>query len=138
MTFRALDLSRLPGWQRRTITRAGTGRKLETYAYGYEYLCTELRRKIHASLSTNSKATSKIELKDLDRHAGEEFIFVISGQITFHSEQYEPVKLSAGDCIYFDSDMGHATASVGDEEAFILDVCGFGVPILSGVVETSE
>lgn len=57
------------------------------------------------------------------RHQGEEFLLVLKGSIAFYSEFYEPIALDEGDCIYYDSGMGHACISVSKDDAQILWVC---------------
>ena len=69
------------------------------------------------------RARSLGEFGDLVRHAGEEYIFVVEGQIIVNTEFYDPVTLQKGQSIYIDSEMGHAYI-VGEEcqEAVILAV----------------
>jgi mannose-6-phosphate isomerase-like protein (cupin superfamily) len=64
------------------------------------------------------------EFGPLAKHAGEEFIFVLKGSVAVHTEFYDPVVLETGECIYLDSDMGHAYLA-GPEctEASFLAVC---------------
>ena len=50
-------------------------------------------------------------------------LYVLSGEILMYSDCYAPLTLSAGDSCYFDSAMGHACISVGDEDARVLWVC---------------
>jgi uncharacterized cupin superfamily protein len=57
------------------------------------------------------------------RHDGEEFIFVLEGSVTLHSEFYEPLAMEVGDSCYFDSRMGHASVSNGAQDARVLWVC---------------
>ena len=54
------------------------------------------------------------------RHSGEEFLLVLEGAIDLYSEHYEPLRLRAGDSVYYDSAMGHACVSVSEEDALIL------------------
>ena len=39
-------------------------------------------------------------------HKGEEFIYVLSGTVSLHTDQYRRLVLEAGDSCYFDSTMG--------------------------------
>ena len=46
--------------------------------------------------------------EDFVRHTGEEFAYVLSGEIEVHFDNGEVVHLARGDSLYFDSRMGHA------------------------------
>lgn len=117
---------------RRSITRAGEGRILETATYHYEYLCADLTVKQMTPIVITVKARSRLEFGDLSSHPGEEFILVLEGTLDFFSTHYETVTLNKGDSIYFDSTMGHANASAGPDDAVILDVCtGRARPMLA-------
>jgi uncharacterized cupin superfamily protein len=59
----------------------------------------------------------------LPSHEGEEFVFVVSGKVTLHSEHYEPMTLGPGDSAYFDSRAGHALVSASAEDAKIVWIC---------------
>jgi quercetin dioxygenase-like cupin family protein len=50
-------------------------------------------------------------------------MYVLEGRCIIHTEFYEPVNLSVGDSIFFDSQMGHMVVSEGDEDALVLWVC---------------
>jgi hypothetical protein len=56
----------------------------------------------------NLKSRTIEEFGNLVRHPGEEFIYVVSGRIVVHTEFYDPVALDTGECMYIDSEMGHA------------------------------
>jgi quercetin dioxygenase-like cupin family protein len=56
-------------------------------------------------------------------HLGEEYIYVLEGGITVHTEFYDPVVLKSGESIYVDSNMGHAYVAEGCDEATVLAVC---------------
>ncbi|RJP71517.1 MAG: cupin domain-containing protein, partial [Candidatus Abyssobacteria bacterium SURF_17] len=46
-------------------------------------------------------------------HTGEEFVYVLDGEIEFHAED-EVVRLTKGDSLYFDSSMPHAFIGRGN------------------------
>jgi transcriptional regulator with XRE-family HTH domain len=54
-------------------------------------------------------------------HRGEEFIYVLDGQLEFNYEN-ETYSLGAGDSLYFDSSIPHAFRAVGKNNATALDV----------------
>ncbi|MEA2854238.1 MAG: hypothetical protein QOE02_4257 [Rhodospirillaceae bacterium] len=105
---------------RRSVTRAGRGASYKTDQYDYEMLCTDLSQKKFFPIVATIKAHSVADFPELPRHAGEEFVYVLSGEVEVHTEHYEPVSLAPGDCIYFDSSMGHACVSAGRKPARIL------------------
>jgi transcriptional regulator with XRE-family HTH domain len=105
---------------RRAITRAGEGRPRVTATYEHELLSVELAQRKMIPFRTRVRARSFDEFANWVRHPGEEFLYVLDGSILFYTEFYEPVALAAGDSVYYDSDMGHACVSVGDEDATIL------------------
>ncbi|MBP6019175.1 MAG: helix-turn-helix transcriptional regulator [Burkholderiaceae bacterium] len=109
-----------PPTGRRSITRIGAGRKYSNKCYDHEVLCTDLsNKKMFAALST-IKARSVQDFDEWVSHDGEEFFYVVSGEVIVHSELYEPLSLKAGDSMYFDCTMGHATVSASDEDAKVL------------------
>lgn len=109
---------------RRSIGTLDQAVRVSTDNYDYHYLCTDLRQKRMIPILTRIRAHSASEFGDLVRHHGEEFIYVLEGQIEVHSEFYDPVRLGAGESIYLDSSMGHAyVVADGCEEALVLGVC---------------
>ena len=108
---------------RRSIARAGEGTDLESPHYIDTYLITELLHKGMTPVIVEPKSRSIEKFNDFHRHPGEEYVYVIEGVVDFHTEVYAPARLSAGDSIYFDSDVGHAWIAVGEERCRILSVC---------------
>jgi transcriptional regulator with XRE-family HTH domain len=108
---------------RRSITRAGQGAKLQSAQYQYEMLCADLTKKKFIPLLTKLRARSVAEFPNLVRHAGEEFVYVMEGDVVIHTDHYEPLLLRRGDSCYFDSNMGHALVSAGEADAMVLWVC---------------
>lgn len=108
---------------RRSVTRAGEGARLNSQQYDYEMLCSDLSNKQFIPLLTTIKARSFSEFPGYIQHAGEEFFFVLSGEVELRTDAYAPMRLREGDSCYFDSTMGHACFSTGDAEATILWIC---------------
>jgi quercetin dioxygenase-like cupin family protein len=54
-------------------------------------------------------------------HKGEEFVFVLEGQVEFSYED-EIFTLNAGDSLYFDSNFPHAFRAAGKKNALAIDV----------------
>ena len=96
---------------RRSITRAGQGEVYSTPQYTYHMLCADLAKKKVIPLYTHVEVKSLDAFGPLVRHDGEEFIYVLDGEIELHTEFYESTTLQPGDSAYFDSRMGHALTS---------------------------
>lgn len=115
------------GSGRRVVQRAGEGQAVDTQSYHQIYLATELLNKRFTPLIAEVRARTldefKAEFGDLIRHPGEEFAFVLEGEVAFHSEHYAPVVLKAGDSIFFDSGMGHAYLKAADGPCRLVAAC---------------
>ncbi len=112
---------------RRIVHRAGEGQTVETRSYRQTYLATELLNKklvpIVAELRARTLEEFSAEFGGLIRHPGEEFMMVLDGEIEFHTELYAPLRMNAGDSLYFDSTMGHAYLKASDSICRVLAVC---------------
>ncbi len=112
---------------RRVVQRLGDGQMIETSSYRQLYLATELLNKAMTPIDVEIRARTLAEFKEefggLIRHSGEEFSLVLEGELEFHTELYTPVRLKAGDSVYFDSDMGHAYLKVGDARCRVICIC---------------
>lgn len=108
---------------RRSVNRAGEGQILDTAMQSLRYLSVDLTNKQFAPIIGEIKARSLGEAGEFHRHHGEEFIFVVGGELELHSESYAPLRLRAGDSVYFDSGMAHAYVAVGKERCKILSIC---------------
>jgi transcriptional regulator with XRE-family HTH domain len=109
---------------RRSVGTIDQAVRVTTDNYDYHYLCTDLRQKRMIPIITRIRAHSAREFGELVRHHGEEFIYVLEGEIEIHTEFYDPVTLKTGQGIYLDSSMGHAyVVAEGFEEALVLGVC---------------
>ena len=106
---------------RRSIGALDSAVCVSTKNYDYYYLCPELRRKRMIPILTHVRAQSAGEVRDLMRHSGEEFVYVLRGCISVRTEFYDPVILNVGESIYIDSNMGHAYVTAqGCDEATVL------------------
>jgi transcriptional regulator with XRE-family HTH domain len=123
---------------RRCINRAGEGNSIETRNYLNVYLATELLHKRFVPIYGELRATSIEEFGEMIRHAGEEFVYVLEGTIEFHTELYAPVKLKAGDSMYFDSGMAHAYLAASPGPCRILSICSASEGQLQAAVSEGE
>lgn len=108
---------------RRGVTRRGQGMILESPRYIYEALAADVSNKEFLPLFTIIKPGGQFDPLDMPAHEGEEFIYVCSGEVTLHSEHYEPLVLEPGDSVYFDSRGGHVLVGSETEETRILWIC---------------
>jgi len=108
---------------RRSITRSGDAKVQSTPSYDYNFHSTDLLGTRMVPIVVRVKARSIEGFGDLLQHSGEEFIYVLDGEIEVHTEFYEPMRLQAGDSIYLDSTMAHGSISVGEGDATVLGVC---------------
>ena len=105
---------------RRDFTPSGLGEHKETRTYDHELLCNELTSKRMVPYISTIKAREVAEFENWVRHSGEEFMFVISGELTLHTEHYRPLQMKAGDSVYYDSGMGHGCVSTSEDDAKVL------------------
>ncbi|OUS08591.1 transcriptional regulator [Rhodobacterales bacterium 52_120_T64] len=105
---------------RRSVTKSGEGKALVTTTYEHEMLATDLSQKLMMPYRAIVRARSIEEFDGWVRHDGEEFMYVLSGVISFYSEFYEPIEMTRGDSAYYDAGMGHNVTSVSQEDAVIL------------------
>lgn len=108
---------------RRSVAAAANTLRQLTRNYDYHYLATDLVHKRMVPIRAFARARSLDQFGPLTRHAGEEFLIVLNGEIELHTDQYSPVRLKAGESVYIDSTMGHAYLSVGEAEAEVLCIC---------------
>lgn len=105
---------------RRDHTRKGEGEHQETPTYDHELVCNELTSKRMLPYISQIKARDVSEFDTWIRHSGEEFMYVISGEVTLYTEHYRPLPMKEGDSVYYDSGMGHCCVSTGPEDARVL------------------
>ncbi len=105
---------------RRSITKSGDGKPLVTSTYEHEMLATDLTQKQMMPYRAIVRARSIDEFDGWVRHDGEEFMYVLTGSVSFYTEFYEPVEMHRGDNAYYDAAMGHNVISISQEDAVIL------------------
>ena len=69
---------------------------------------------------TTVKAHNPYRFEKGASHKGEEFLYVLDGEIAFVSDSYSEIKLIAGDGLYFDSRLSHLCYSTSDRGAILL------------------
>lgn len=107
---------------RRSVHRGNEGFVIEAGVYTYTYLAEELNKKRFSPVLMQLHARSISDFEDLLRHEGEEFAFVLQGEVDVYNEAYAPLKLQVGQSVYFDSNVGHAYVNAGTGLATILTI----------------
>lgn len=105
------------------VAKAGEHRLHETETYLYEMLFPDVWGKSMTPMIGNLKPFETMNFDRFISHAGEEFVFVLSGRVTVCLQDKMPFVMEAGDSMYLDSTRGHLYASSGAEPARILVVC---------------
>jgi transcriptional regulator with XRE-family HTH domain len=108
---------------RRSVTRAGQGKAIETKNYSHLYPAWELLNKSIIPIVAELRARSLEEFGELVRHPGEEYAYVLEGEVDLYTSLYAPVRLKTGDSIYFDSGMGHAYIAASEGPCRVLSLC---------------
>jgi transcriptional regulator with XRE-family HTH domain len=108
---------------RRSIARAGQGKAIETQNYSHLYPAWELLNKSIIPIVAELHARSLEEFGELIRHPGEEYGYVLEGEVDLYTSLYAPVRLKTGDSIYFDSAMGHAYIAASEGPCRVLSIC---------------
>ena len=111
------------GTGRRSIAHKGGGKTVASRNYEYRYVSPELNRKHLVPIIVRPHARTLEEFGPLIRHGGEEWIYVLKGEIDVCTEFYAPERLRKGDSIYLDSRMGHAFLERGKVPAEFVCVC---------------
>ncbi len=106
-----------PNLARRVVTRKAEAMRYASRWYDYDTHAAELTRKAMVPLKMRIKTRELPPLDEWSIHDGEEFIFVLSGVLEFHTEHYAPAILHPGDSCYLDSTMRHAFVTHQDSKA---------------------
>ena len=124
---------------RRSIVRSGEGKLIESTGVQYRYLAHDLLNKLSVPMIMEVRARSLEEFGEFNRHPGEEFLYVLDGELDLYTSVYLPVSLKKGDSMYFDGNMGHAYVAVGQATCRVLSVCiAPGAPDLLKLLEHKQ
>ncbi|ERJ38951.1 transcriptional regulator, XRE family with cupin sensor [Burkholderia sp. AU4i] len=106
-----------------SFTPAGQQMVYDTPNYAYGMLANDLTGKRMVPVRGRIHARKLSDFADYIRHSGEEFVFVLSGELELRFENGHAYRLGAGDSLYFDSAVGHVYLSLGDADAEVLACC---------------
>lgn len=105
---------------RMAVTRNNEGSAKVTTTYEHAMLSEVLTTKKMLPYRTRVRARKAEDFDGWVRHDGEEFLYVLTGQIRLYTEFYEPIELKRGDSAYYDAAMGHNVISISAEDATLL------------------
>ncbi|MEH2488612.1 helix-turn-helix domain-containing protein [Bradyrhizobium sp. AZCC 2230] len=108
---------------RRTITRSRQTLKFKSKRYDYRVHAGELANKAMVPLEMEIRARDLPEPPDWSQHDGEEFIFILEGEIEVRLSDYAPFRLKQGESAYIDSRMRHAFVALSPGPARMLSIC---------------
>ena len=104
----------------RSVTTNGKGIHQILARYDAEILCADLSRKEMHPVINTIRAQTLDQAGGLSSHQGEEFLYVLEGELIIYSDLYAPTQLTRGDSLYFDGAQKHAYVCGGDEPTRIL------------------
>jgi transcriptional regulator with XRE-family HTH domain len=103
-------------------TALATAPRYDADHYDYRMLATDYPAKRMTPLHGRIVARELSQFPDFIRHAGQEFVMVLSGAVRIHFETGESVLLKRQESAYFDSGVGHIYLSIGKADAQVLVV----------------
>lgn len=114
-----------------SLTAAGHGISYRSDTSCYTMLNVDLRNKRMNPTHMVVYARSVGDFPDFSRHEGEEFVYVLKGTLEVHFETNKVMTVKKGDCLYFDSRVGHLYVSVGEGNAEIIGAITADLTMLS-------
>lgn len=123
---------------RRSFSRVGEGKRVETHLTSYIHLASELLNKQFIPLIAEVRARSLSAFGEMLTHPGEEFTYVLEGALEFHSQLYAPLRIETGESVFFDSGMPHAYVAVSDGPCRVLTICSSTEAQLFDAVDRSR
>lgn len=114
--------SQLTFGMRRSVTHPDDGSLVDAGTYLEWYHAPDLLNKRFQPMVVEILLEDIADYGPFTHHSGEEFNYVLEGEIEFHTEIYAPVRLKAGASVYFDAEMKHAHIKVGKSRCRILAI----------------
>ncbi len=105
---------------RMSVTKSGEETSKVTTTYEHALMAESLTTKKMLPYRARVRARNIEDFDGWVRHDGEEFLYVLTGQVRLYTEFYEPVELKRGESAYYDASMGHNVVSISAEDATIL------------------
>lgn len=107
---------------RRSITRPEECPMMDAGSYLEWFHASDMLQKRYQPIVAELLIEDVAEYGPFTRHSGEEFNYVLEGEMEFHTEIYAPARIKAGQSIYFDAEMKHAHVRVGKERCRMLAI----------------
>lgn len=107
---------------RRSITRPEDCPMMDAGSYVEWFHASDMLQKRYQPIVAELLVEDVAEYGAFTQHSGEEFNYVLEGEMEFHTEIYAPTRIKAGSSIYFDAEMKHAHVRVGKERCRILAI----------------
>ncbi|MDI9219515.1 helix-turn-helix domain-containing protein [Pantoea sp. EA-12] len=108
---------------RRTYTLAGKGLAFTNPYFRYEVHAAELLVKGMIPVVMEIETRELPPPEAWSQHAGEEFIYVLAGEVMLHTQLYAPLRLAQGDSAYIDSTMRHTFVRLSEAPASLISIC---------------
>lgn len=105
---------------RRSVNRLPEGVAHATGTCLNTWLAADLTNKRMQPFRSRVIARRPSDYAEWGRHPGEIFLYVLSGVMVLHSEAYAPLRLRAGESVYYDASMGSKWTSDGEQDAEVL------------------
>ncbi|MDB5414189.1 MAG: family transcriptional regulator [Rubritepida sp.] len=106
----------------RALTLQGQTSDFSTGRYDYQMHAGSLASKAMLPIIMTIRARSAPVEADMSSHEGEEFLFLLEGQVEIYLEREDPVRLRPGESLYINSRQRHGFVSVGVGDARLLTV----------------
>jgi transcriptional regulator with XRE-family HTH domain len=103
-------------------TAPGDAPRYDADHYDYRMLATDFPGKRMTPLLGTIVARDASQFADYVRHAGQEFVMVLSGKVRILFETGEAIDLARRESAYFDSGVGHVYLSTGAAQAQVVVV----------------
>jgi transcriptional regulator with XRE-family HTH domain len=107
---------------RRSITRPEDCPMMDAGSYLEWFHASDMLQKRYQPMVAEILIDDIAKYGPFTQHSGEEFNYVLEGEMEFHTEIYAPARLKAGSSIYFDAEMKHAHVKVGAGPCRILAI----------------
>jgi transcriptional regulator with XRE-family HTH domain len=107
---------------RRSITRPEECPMMDAGSYLEWFHASDMLQKRYQPMVAEILIDDIADYGPFTQHSGEEFNYVLEGEVEFHTEIYAPARLKVGSSIYFDAEMKHAHVKVGTETCRILAI----------------
>ncbi|MCA0239646.1 MAG: XRE family transcriptional regulator [Proteobacteria bacterium] len=101
-------------------TRPEDAPRYDSEHYRYHVLASDYPGKRITPLLGTVLARRRDEFPDFIRHAGQEFVIVLSGRLRIEFENGHRIELARHQSAYFDSGIGHVYLSLGRTQARVL------------------